>query len=140
MLNWLTGKVALYVCGILLALVASLSIGLWVRGVQLESARNAAQKWYQVAGSWKKAADTFKQAGVSWRDAGKTLEAKLEHANRENLRVAKEGAAAVAAAEAKLAKAQQDFEDFDGRFQRRSLTCKQALSAMEASCSELSDY
>lgn len=140
MFNWLTTKVALYACAALLVTIAALSATLWVRGVQLQSARNDAKQWHIAADEWAKAARKYKEAGLTWRSASKSLETKLAHANRENLRVKTENAAAVAKLEAQRVDAERTLKDFMGRFANKTPTCAQALNQMEAVCSDLSDY
>lgn len=75
-----------------------------------------------------------------WAARAGYLDGLLEHANRENARVLKEGRQAVARAERARLAAEKRAKDFSRRFAQRTPSCKQALATMEASCTELSDY
>lgn len=139
-ISWLTGKVALYVCGALLGVVVVQAIAYTVQGTRLEWTQQARDGWKDAAGTYKKASEDNAKAANAWKAATQNIAAKLAHALTENLRVDKEAATAVATAEAKRIDAERTLDTFMDRFAKRTPTCAQALNQMEAVCGELSDY
>lgn len=143
-MEWLIGKlvgrVAVYTCAALLGVIVALSVGLaWqLSRLDKEVAAHTATKAKLTTAEADLTRTTM--ANTTWKATAEKLEADLAHANRENVRVAEEGRAALAAADRKRKAAQAELEAFKEVFSTRSASCRGALEAMEAACPELSDY
>lgn len=81
-------------------------------------------------------------ANGAWSEAFRVQGRELERAQKDVVRLQREGQAAIAAAQAAAADADRTLKQFVDRFARESREpdCASALLHMEAKCSALSDY
>lgn len=136
----LTGKVAVYACAALLAVIALLAVGL---GIQTSRHDNEVREHAKTQAALTTANTDLTRAADAtkkWRDTAADLEMKLRHAISESERVKREGDAAVAAARRAASAAKTELASFKEIFATKTPTCSAALIAMEDACQELRDY
>lgn len=136
----LTGKVALYACATLLGIAALLAVGLGLQTTRYEDEVRSHADTQAKLGAVKADLEKAGEATKEWKETSETLEGKLAHANRENLRVVEEGQAALRAAQRRARQAEAELSAFREVFAAKTETCAAALVMMEESCPELRDY
>ena len=146
LLDKLAVKPLLYSVGALLLVVAILAIGWYVHATRLQadldvqtmSASSASAAY--MAGRTRVA--ELAAANEGWRETTTALQGELKRAQDQLVEVRRQGAAAVAAAEAKAADADRTLKTFMDRYavQVKETACAQALQNVEAVCPAFRGY
>ncbi|WFC43251.1 hypothetical protein [Pseudoxanthomonas sp. SE1] len=135
--------IALAIAG---ALLLASNGGWWAYAATLKasasSARAAVTTVTTERDAWKGRAGELKAANVAYDSAFADLAGELKAAQAENLRLQRDGAAAIAAAEAAQADADRTLSAFMDRYaaQIRAPDCASAMASVARFCPALEGY
>lgn len=149
LLSKFTVKPLLYAVGVLLVIVAGLSVALYAQAARVETAQaataTAVAQQSQTAterDAWKNRSQEVAAANDGWREAVGVLQAELTAAQAALRTLDKQSQQAIASARAEAADADRVLKTFMGKYQAqaRAADCARALQTVEAACPAFTGY